>query len=146
MTSTWPELPVKHLADRLRQRSDWVIGDFGCGECLLGKALPNEIKAFDHVAVNENVAACDMRKTPCENESLDAAVFCLSLMGTNWSEYLQEAHRTLKPLGQLLIAEPQKKWEGKTDDLVQVIRAAGFRLVGKVEQRDRFLYVLAIKV
>ena len=104
----WSELPVENLADRLRKRSDWVIGDFGCGECLLGEALPNEIKAFDHVAVNEHVTACDMRKTPCENKSLDAAVFCLSLMGTNWSEYLQEAHRTLKPFGQLLIAEPQK--------------------------------------
>ena len=103
---TWSELPVENLADRLRKRPDWVIGDFGCGECLLGNALPNEIKAFDQVAVNAHVTACDMRKTPCEDESLNAAVFCLSLMGTNWSEYLQEVHRTLKPYGVLLIAEP----------------------------------------
>jgi len=72
-------------------------------------------------------------------------VFCLSLMGTNWSEYLREAHRTLKSFGQLMVAEPQKKWDGKTDDLVQKITMAGFRLVGEVEQRDRFLYVQANK-
>jgi len=44
-----------------------------------------------------------------------------------------------------MVAEPQQKWDGKTDDLVQKITMAGFRLVGKVEQRDRFLYVQANK-
>ena len=129
----------------LRERPDWGIGDFGCGECLLGNAIPNKVEAFDHVAADDRVTACDMRKTPLENESLDAAVFCLSLMGTNWSEYLREAHRTLKSFGQLMVAEPQQKWDGKTDDLVQKITMAGFRLVGKVEHRDRFLYVQANK-
>ena len=70
----------EYLADRLCRRPDWVIGDFGCGECLLGNAIPNKVEAFDHVAVNDHVTACDMRKTPCENESLNAAVFCLSLV------------------------------------------------------------------
>ena len=31
------------------------------------------------------------------NGELDAAVFCLSLMGTNFMDFIREAHRTLKP-------------------------------------------------
>ena len=119
----------------------------GCGTLSNSRHSTTNPQYFGPVdpAVNEHVTVCDMRKTPCEDESLNAAVFCLSLMGTNWPEYLQEAHRTLKPYGVLLITEPQKKWEGKTDDLVQAITMAGFHLVGKVEQRGRFLYVQASK-
>ena len=83
--------------------------------------------------------------TPLENQSLDVAVFCLSLMGTNWQEYLQETHRTLKPFGHLFIAEPQKRWAGRVTDLTQTISAAGFRLVGDVEQREAFLYTSAVR-
>lgn len=40
---------------------------------------------------------CFKIQTPLESSSIDVAVFCLSLMGTNFSSYLQEAHRVLKP-------------------------------------------------
>lgn len=36
-------------------------------------------------------------QTPLGSSSVDVAVFCLSLMGTNFPSYLREAHRTLKP-------------------------------------------------
>lgn len=36
-------------------------------------------------------------QTPLDSSSVDVAVFCLSLMGTNYSNYLQEAKRVLKP-------------------------------------------------
>lgn len=36
-------------------------------------------------------------QTPLDSSSVDVAVFCLSLMGTNYSSFIQEAHRVLKP-------------------------------------------------
>ncbi len=34
---------------------------------------------------------------PLASASVDVAVFCLSLMGTNMTDFLMEAHRVLKP-------------------------------------------------
>ncbi len=34
--------------------------------------------------------------TPLHDSSVDVAVFCLSLMGTNLKDYLKEANRVLK--------------------------------------------------
>ena len=48
------------------------------------------------VAVNDLVTKCDMKNVPLNNESVDIAVFSLSLMGTNVIEFLLEAHRVLK--------------------------------------------------
>ena len=42
------------------------------------------------------VTAGDMSHTPLESQSVDIAVFCLSLMGTNIRDYIKEANRVLK--------------------------------------------------
>jgi len=74
-----------------------VIADFGCGDARLAQSLPNKVHSFDLVALNKYVTACDMAHTPLANESVDIAVFCLSLMGTNLSDFILEANRVLKP-------------------------------------------------
>ncbi len=40
-----------------------------------------------------------------ETASVDVAVFCLALMGTDYPSFLGEAARVLKPLGTIWIAE-----------------------------------------
>ncbi len=35
-------------------------------------------------------------QTPLKNMSVDIVVFCLSLMGTNYEQFLREANRVLK--------------------------------------------------
>ena len=40
-----------------------------------------------------------------ESQSREAAVFCLSLMGTDYPSFLEEAYRVLVPGGRLWIAE-----------------------------------------
>ena len=41
------------------------MGDFGWGNCLLQKLLPqHDIIGLDHVAVDDSVIACDMAPTP----------------------------------------------------------------------------------
>ncbi|KAE8705035.1 S-adenosyl-L-methionine-dependent methyltransferases superfamily protein isoform 2 [Hibiscus syriacus] len=48
---------------------------------------------------------------PLDSSSVNVAVFCLSLMGTNYASYLQEAYRVLKPSGWLLIAEVKSRFD-----------------------------------
>lgn len=52
-----------------------------------------------------------MAHTPLEDEILDHAVFCLSLMGKNFVEYLREAHRVLKLDGQLHVWEATSRFD-----------------------------------
>lgn len=58
--------------------------------------MTQQVHSFDLVAANEKVVACDMAHVPLKNASVDVAVFCLSLMGTNLKDYLAEANRVLK--------------------------------------------------
>jgi hypothetical protein len=143
--ATWPEHPVERLAEQLRRRPEWVVGDFGCGECLLKAAVPNRVVGLDHVAWDDTVIAGDMAVTPLEPGSLDVAVFSLSLMGTNWPDYLREAYRTLKPFGHLLIAEPAGRWRENPGALRTAVETAGFRVVGEIEQRYAVVYLAALK-
>lgn len=106
----WQNVPrdecIKHLTENLPRGS--VVGDFGCGQAQLAIALRDihTVYSMDHVAINHSVTACDMANSPLDDAILDAAVFSLSLMGSNIREYIVEAYRTLKPGGQLLIYHP----------------------------------------
>jgi superfamily II DNA or RNA helicase len=104
----WSIVPTEYLAGLCKHRPGRVVGDFGCGTAYLAEALKGHCKvhSFDHVAINDDVVACDMRHTPLEDGVLDIAIFSLSLTGINWREYLDEARRTLKIDGFLWIVEP----------------------------------------
>ncbi|KAJ4729307.1 Ribosomal RNA-processing protein 8 [Melia azedarach] len=113
--SHWPELPVNIIIKWLKDRSpSLIVADFGCGDARLAKSVKNKVFSFDLVSDDPSVIACDMSNTPLDSSSIDAAVFCLSLMGTNFSSYLQEAHRVLKPRGWLLIAEVKSRFDPNT--------------------------------
>ncbi|XP_031260190.1 ribosomal RNA-processing protein 8 [Pistacia vera] len=113
--SHWPELPVNKIAEWLKGHSpSLVVADFGCGDARLAKNVKNKVFSFDLVSNDPSVIACDMSNTPLDSSSVDVAVFCLSLMGTNFPSYLQEAHRVLKPNGWLLIAEVKSRFDPNT--------------------------------
>ena len=86
-----------------------------------------------------------MVNVPLNDLTLDAAVFSLSLMGLNYSDYLKEAYRTLKFGGLLKIAEPISRWTEKINELIANITKAGFVVVCDVIESNHFLYVDAIK-
>lgn len=143
---TWTEIPFQVIAEQLNKRPDLVVGDFGCGEALLSKSARNKVYSFDHVAINPSVIACDMAKTGMDSEILDVAVFSLSLMGTNWQDYLSEAHRLLRAGGLLKIAEPASGWEkDKFHELKKGIEASGFQLLGDARVSSKFVYIDAAK-
>jgi len=141
----WQEIPYEKIAQSLEKRPDWLVGDFGCGEAKLAECLPNQVYSFDHIAINETVIACDMAQTFLEDAKLDVAVFCLSLMGINYLDYLQEAYRVLKFGGFLKIAEPINRWAEKKSELLAQITSVGFLLTGNAEESSQFFYINAIK-
>lgn len=113
--SHWPELPVNIIIKWLKDRSpSLVVADFGCGDARLAKNVKNKVFSFDLVSNDPSVVACDMSKTPLDSSVVDVAVFCLSLMGTNFPSFLKEAHRVLKPCGWLLIAEVKSRFDPNT--------------------------------
>ena len=69
------------------------------------------------MAINDKVTACDMKKVPLADEALEVAVFSLSLMGKNWSEYITEAKRCLITNRILIIAETTKSLRGRPSNL-----------------------------
>ncbi|KAF2566781.1 hypothetical protein F2Q68_00026954 [Brassica cretica] len=130
--TNWPELPVNSIINWLSfRRSSLVVADFGCGDARIAKSVKNKVFSFDLVSKDPSVIACDMSNTPLESSSVDVAVFCLSLMGTNYSSYIKEAHRVLRPSGWLLIAEVKSRFDpnnGGADpkDFVKAVSDLGF--------------------
>ena len=90
-------VPYEEVIRWAEKRSGYVIGDFGCGKAKLAAALGNRhtVHSFDYVAANGAVIACDMAHVPMEDETLDVAVFSLSLMGANFTDYMREARRPI---------------------------------------------------
>ena len=133
---------IKHL--KLNLPAGSVIGDFGCGQAKLAEALKeiHTVHSFDHIAINRNVIACDMSHTPLNDDTLDASIFSLSLMGTNIKDYILEAYRTLKLGGQLLIYHPAEKHD--RIKFTSGLTKLGFAIVKSVEVY-KWHYIWAIK-
>ncbi|KAH9790989.1 Ribosomal RNA-processing protein 8 [Citrus sinensis] len=141
--SHWPELPVNIIVKWLKDHSpSLVIADFGCGDARLAKSVKNKVFSFDLVSNDPSVIACDMSNTPLNSSSVDVAVFCLSLMGINFPNYLQEAQRVLKPSGWLLIAEVKSRFDPNTggadpNKFSKAVCDLGFAPVSKEKQNSK---------
>jgi hypothetical protein len=73
-----------------------------------------------------------------ENGKLDVAVFCLSLMGGNWRDYITEAKRCLSKNGLLFIAETTSSLSARLSELRNVTKNQGFEIYSD-EERGTFL-------
>lgn len=121
---TWSVIPTSELIKYFKIRDGLEIGDFGCGKALLFENLSEKhtVHSFDHFAINQNVTACDISKTPLNNKQLDIAIFSLSLMGTNIADYIIEANRTLKLDGRLFIIEATSRFKDMNQFKRQLIQ------------------------
>lgn len=136
------------------------VGDFGCGDAFIYQQVKNHtIYSYDLISKHDYVIECDIahvysesrtesEQVPKENASLDICIYCLSLMGTNWSEFIIEANRLLKQNGELWvqndeeetknqIAEVRSRFEipaiGGDRGFVSIIESLGFKLFSKVQ-------------
>ncbi len=128
---TWQVNPrlesIRHLKENLPK--DAIVGDFGCGQGQLSEELKDihTVHSFDHVAIRPDIVSCDMANTPLEESALDAAVFSLSLMGSNLADYIKEAYRTLKLGGQLLVWHPAEHHD--RNRFVESLKEFGFAII-----------------
>lgn len=142
---TWSVIPYQEAIQWLSKRSNLVVGDFGCGEALIAQALSDKhtIHSFDFVAINHSVTECDIARVPLEDSCLDVAMFNLSMMGLNVSDYIREATRTLKLDGQLWIYETVSRIKN-VPQFVHALQLAGFRIIESSEVW-KFWFIRAIK-
>ncbi|XP_060032942.1 ribosomal RNA-processing protein 8 isoform X1 [Erinaceus europaeus] len=134
----WPLHPVDRIAKDLRQRpASLVVADFGCGDCRLASSIRNPVHCFDLASLDPRVTVCDMAQVPLEDESVDVVVFCLSLMGTNIRDFLEEANRVLKPGGLLKVAEVSSRFEDIRTFLGAVSKL-GFKVIFKDLNNSHF--------
>jgi len=142
---TWAVVPFEQMVKELSIREGYVVGDFGCGEALLAEELGGTctVHSFDHVAINDTVTACDIADVPIDDGELDVAVFCLSLMGSNFTDYMKEAHRTLKLDGRLHIYEATNRFSDR-DRFAADLRTLGFSQI-EINDVPKFTYIVANK-
>ena len=98
------------------------IADLGCGDAALSLALQPHLKnlqlkihSFD-LQTNSNplITLADISSLPLPANSIDIAIFCLALMGTNWIDFIEEAFRILRWKGELWVAEIKSRFVRST--------------------------------
>ena len=146
----WPLNPLDVIIAWIqRKHKNAVIADMGCGDARLAESVSNKTYSFDLVSKNPRVTACDIASVPLADESVDIAVFCLSLMGTNIGDFLRETYRILKPSGRIKIAEVRSRFEGQEgsgiDTFVKVLKKAGFDVVHRDSSNTMFFLLEGVK-
>lgn len=135
---SWPSNPVDQYISAVKQRGVvrqtddtailqlprrkgglCTIADLGCGDAPLARALQSQIHKlnlklhnFDLHASNLQVTVADIAKLPLQDGEADLAIFCLSLMGTNWLAFVEEAWRILRGdgKGEVWVAEVKSRF------------------------------------
>jgi ribosomal RNA-processing protein 8 len=96
-----------------------IIADLGCGDARLAQtfvdsgeshSLNLKVLSYDLHSPSPLVTKADISKIPTEDGSVDVAIFCLALMGTNWISFIEEAYRILHWKGELWIAEIKSRF------------------------------------
>ncbi|CAJ1065034.1 ribosomal RNA-processing protein 8 [Xyrichtys novacula] len=142
----WPSNPVDSIISFIQHKPpSLVVADFGCGDCKIARSVKNKVHSFDLAATCELVTVCDMANVPLPDSSVDIAVFCLSLMGTNLADFLAEANRVLKMGGILKIAEVASRFENVRSFLTALANL-GFKMVSKDTENTHFYAFECVKI
>ena len=109
--SSWSSTPL------LRTAGTCTIADLGCGDARLAESLQPEkdklrisMKSYDLQSPSALVTKADIANLPDQDGSVNIAIFCLALMGTNWIDFIEEAYRILHWKGELWVAEIKSRF------------------------------------
>ena len=145
----WPVAPTQIIVDALLKdkrgrflqnkekhipgcivKKGFVMADMGCGDAAIAKALKDKegvaVHSYDLCANNELVTACDMAHVPLSSAQADVVVFCLSLMATDYFNYILEAHRLLKAGKLLKIVEVRSRLP-RPEQFAELVEGVGFK-------------------
>jgi ribosomal RNA-processing protein 8 len=102
-----------------------TIADLGCGTASLSYRLQPHLNDL-HLTIHSFdlskptgpsaplVTVADISALPLQDNSVDVAIFCLALMGTNWLDFIDEAYRILRWRGELWVSEIKSRF-GRVD-------------------------------
>eukprot|EP00770_Monocercomonoides_exilis_P008062 MONOS_8020.1-p1 / transcript=MONOS_8020.1 / gene=MONOS_8020 / organism=Monocercomonoides_exilis_PA203 / gene_product=ribosomal RNA-processing protein, putative / transcript_product=ribosomal RNA-processing protein, putative / location=Mono_scaffold00291:22318-23433(+) / protein_length=300 / sequence_SO=supercontig / SO=protein_coding / is_pseudo=false len=141
----WPENPLNIIIRELEHRRGLVIADLGCGEALLAERCKNcTVHSFDLMKSKPFVKVANISDLPLKDETVDVAVSCLSLMGTDWPLFVKEAHRILKPGGLFRVAEVKSRIEDM-EDFKEVFTRFGFDVKSVNDSNQMFVLCAFVK-
>ena len=105
---------------RNRRSGFCTIADLGCGSAFFARTLTPKLESlrlkihsFDLCASNPLITCADISKISLPDSSIDVAISCLALMGTNWLDFVEEAYRLLRWRGEYWIAEVASRFVAK---------------------------------
>lgn len=126
----------------LPKTKELIIADMGCGEAALSlkvtqffnknkklkRKIDYKVHSFDLKKVNDRITVADIKNVPLPDNSCSIVIFCLSLMGTNFLDFIKEAYRILAPRGELWIAEIKSRFSdnGHGDEFTNALKLMGF--------------------
>ena len=131
-----PGAPPTPLAKTVLPRSnqECTIADLGCGDARLAEAMQADkkklrvnIKSFDLQSPNPLVIKADIANLAPPDGSVNVAIFCLALMGTNWVDFVEEAYRILHWKGELWVAEIKSRFGPVRNKHAPVTHSVGNR-------------------
>lgn len=142
-----------------------LIVDLGAGEGLLAKWLSEDksirprvmsydlldsqdgfVKGLDVAQVGVlplpgKVASMGTKSGGADEDSsriVDVAVFCLSLMATNWVDKIRESSRIVRPFGELIIAEVTSRFTNKKE-FIEIVESLGFKFEKEDSSNTHFI-------
>ena len=145
---SWTEDPLDVIAEKLNKNTNQTIADLGCGM----NQLKNKVKgfskwySFDHYSEDDTVIKADisnLKEYLCDN-TIDSAVFCMSLWGTNYMDYIKEAYRYMKLGGIMYVVEPKDKVNQA--ELIGGATQFGFEIISIEFERNGKTYLEFKKV
>ncbi|ETR97790.1 hypothetical protein M419DRAFT_90628 [Trichoderma reesei RUT C-30] len=111
-----------------------TIADLGCGDARLAESLQADkaklhldVRSFDLQSPSPLVTKADIANIPMEDGSVNVAIFCLALMGTNWLDFVDEAYRLLHWKGELWVAEIKSRFGPVRNKHAPVAHSVGNR-------------------
>jgi len=115
-----------HFLPLPRSNGICTVADLGCGDASLASQISKfgghigskhniKVCSYDLHSPNPLVTRADIADLPLADSSVDVAIFCLALMGTNWVNFVEEAWRVLHWKGELWVAEIKSRF-GRAKD------------------------------
>ncbi|OAL03240.1 hypothetical protein IQ06DRAFT_291077 [Phaeosphaeriaceae sp. SRC1lsM3a] len=128
-----------------------TIADLGCGTASLAYRLQPHLNDL-HISLHSFdlskptgpsaplVTVADISALPLAPGSVDVAIFCLALMGTNWLDFIDEAYRVLRWRGELWVSEIKSRFgrvERKKGGAVPINSIGSLRKPDKKSKKDQ---------
>jgi ribosomal RNA-processing protein 8 len=129
-----------------RTHGTCIIADLGCGDATFAQTLTKtdetkllnlKIHSFDLHSPSPLVTKADISNLLLKDDSVDVAILCLALMGTNWVSFIEEAYRILHWKGELWIAEIKSRFGRVSKTGKPVEHSVGSKKKQLVQQKAR---------